>query len=399
MLRDKSIQTQAVHAGERAPHPDYTPTSTPVYHSVGYLYDDMADLDAVFGGVKEGYVYPRYGNPTVAAFERALAVLEGTEEAVAYASGMAAIHAALLGAGARQGACVVAAADVYGATYALLTRTLRDLGVRTVFVDIGEPSAVAQAVERARPAALLCEIISNPLMKVAEVPALAEIAHSAGAALIVDNTFASPVLFRPATVGADYVVHSATKYLAGHGDVLAGVVCCSRFRALDLRERQKLLGANLGPEQAWLALRGLKTLVLRVRQQCANAQQVAHWLRGHPGVAHVNYPGLAEHPQHALAERLFGGRECGGMLSFDLRDAGREKVFCFFGALEMILPATTLGDTQSLVLYPAHSSHRALPPELRASLGIGDGLVRLSAGIEDVRDIIADIEQALARLT
>ena len=398
MLRDKSIQTQAVHAGERGPRPDYTPTSTPVYHSVGYLYDDMTDLDGVFAGQKDGYVYPRYGNPTVAAFERALAVLEGTEEAVAYASGMAAIHAALLGAGARHGSHIVAAADVYGATYALLARTLADLGVHTHFVDICDLAAVAQAVEQHQPAALLCEIISNPLMKVADVPALAELAHRASAALIVDNTFASPYVFRPAALGVDYVVHSATKYLAGHGDVLAGVVCCNRARAHDLRERQKLLGDNLGPEQAWLALRGLKTLVLRVRQQCANAQCVAEWLQQQAGVLRVNYPGLAQHPQHALAGRLFAERGYGGMLSFDLRDAGRTEVFRFFEALQLILPATTLGDTQSLMLYPAHSSHRALSPEVRADLGIGEGLVRLSTGIEDVQDIIADIEQALARL-
>ena len=198
MLRNKGFCTQSVHAGERGPRPDYTPTSTPIYHSVGYLYDDMADLDAVFAGGKDGYVYPRYGNPTVAAFERALAILEDTEDAVAYASGMAAIHAALLGAGARQGAHVVAATDVYGATYALLTRTLCELGVHTRFVDFCDLAAVAQAVEQERPAALICEIISNPLMKVADVPRLVEIAHQAGAVLIVDNTFASPYLYRPA---------------------------------------------------------------------------------------------------------------------------------------------------------------------------------------------------------
>jgi cystathionine gamma-synthase/methionine-gamma-lyase len=243
--------------------------------------------------------------------------------------------------------------------------------------------------------AVLCEIISNPLMKVADVPALVEMARAAGAAVVVDSTFASPYLFCPLEQGADYAVHSATKYLSGHGDVMAGVVACSAQRGLDLRERQKLLGANLGPQEAWLALRGLKTLPLRMRQHCDNAWTVAHWLMGHPAVARVNYPGLSGHPQHDLAARLFEGRGFGGMMSFDLRDAGQSDVFRFMEALELVLPATTLGDVYSLTLYPAHSSHRQVAPEVRAALGIGDGLVRLSAGIEDAADIIADLEQAL----
>lgn len=399
MQRKRSIQTLAVHAGERGARPDYTPTSTPLYRSVGYLYDDMADLDAVFEGTKAGFVYTRYGNPTVAAFERAVATLEDTEEAVAYASGMAAVHAALLSAGARPGATVVAAADVYGATYALLTRTMADMGIAARFVDATDLAAVAAACSELRPTALLCEVISNPLMKLADVPALSEIAHSVGAALVVDSTFASPWLLRPAGAGADYVVQSATKYLAGHGDVLAGVVCADRTRCGDLRARQKLLGANLGPDEAWLALRGLKTLAVRVRQQCENALVVANWLTAQPQVTRVNYPGLTTHPQHALAKRLFAGRGFGGMLSFDLRGAGKAEVFRFFERLEIVLPATTLGDTQSLVLYPAHSSHRALAPDLRRALGIGDGLVRLSVGLEDAADIIADLEQALASLS
>jgi len=215
----------------------------------------------------------------------------------------------------------------------------------------------------------------------------------------VDNTFASPYLFRPLDHGADYVIHSATKYLGGHGDLMAGVVACSVARGHDLRERQKLLGANLGPQEAWLALRGLKTLPLRMRQHCANAQSVAEWLASHPATSHVNYPGLPYHPQHNLAARLFGGQGFGGMVSFDLRGAAQAQVFAFMEALELILPATTLGDVYSLTLYPAHSSHRYVAPEVRAALGIGNGLVRLSVGIEDAGDIIADLAQALERMT
>jgi cystathionine beta-lyase/cystathionine gamma-synthase len=399
MLKNRSVFTQAVHAGERGPRPDFDPVSTPIYPSVGYLYDEMGDLDGVFAGERAGYVYPRYGSPTVTAFEQAVAVLEGAEDAVAFASGMAAIHAALLGAGLCSGAAVVSAADVYGATYALLDKAFTAQGVRVRFVDITNLDQVTGAVAAERPAALLCEIVSNPLLKVADVPALAEIAHAAGAVLLVDNTFASPYLFQPLAHGADYVIHSATKYLGGHGDLMAGVVACSVARGHDLRERQKLLGANLGPQEAWLALRGLKTLPLRMRQHCANAQSVAEWLAGHPAISHVNYPGLPYHPQHNLAARLFGGQGFGGMVSFDLRGAAQAQVFAFMEALELILPATTLGDVYSLTLYPAHSSHRYVAPEVRAALGIGNGLVRLSVGIEDAGDIIADLAQALERMT
>ncbi|MBN1135159.1 MAG: PLP-dependent transferase [Anaerolineae bacterium] len=399
LLRNRSVFTQAVHAGERAPRPDFDPVSTPIHPSVGYLYDEMDDLDRVFAGERAGYVYPRYGSPTVTAFEQAVAVLEGAEDAIAFASGMAAIHAALLGAGLRDGAVVVSAADLYGATYALLDKVFAAQGVRVCFVDITNLDQVADAVAGERPAALLCEIVSNPLLKVADVPTLAEIAHAAGAVLLVDNTFASPYLFRPLACGADYVLHSATKYLGGHGDLMAGVVACSTARGHDVRELQKLLGANLGPQEAWLALRGLKTLPLRMRQHCANAQAVAEWLVNHQAISRVNYPGLPDHPQHQLAARLFGGRGFGGMVSFDLRGAAQAQVFHFMEALELVLPATTLGDVYSLALYPAHSSHRYVAPEVRAALGIGDGLVRLSVGIEDPGDIIADLAQALERMT
>lgn len=398
MLSDKSIFTQAVHAGERTSRPDFTPVSTPIYHSVGYLYDDMKDLDGVFGGTRTGYVYPRYGSPTVHALEQAIATLEGAEDAVAFASGMAAIHAALLGAGVRAGTTIVAAGDLYGATYALLNRLLTTLGVRTRFVDITDLNQVEQALTAERPVVLLCETISNPLIKVADIPTLAQMASAMGASFVVDNTFASPYLFRPLAHGADYVVHSATKYLGGHGDVMAGVVACSAERGRDLRERQKLLGANLGPQEAWLVLRGIKTLPLRMRQHCANAQTVAEWLSNHPAVTQVNYPGLPGHPQHTVAARLFADRGFGGMLSFELRGAGQAEVFRFMEALDLVLPATTMGDIYSLTLYPAHSSHRQLDPDVRAALGIRDGLVRLSVGIEDAQDIIADLSQALEQV-
>jgi cystathionine beta-lyase/cystathionine gamma-synthase len=399
-MTSRSIYTLAVHAGERLPASPFRPVTTPITPAVSYLAPEMADLDAVFGGEREGFVYQRYGNPTVSAFEQAVAALEGGEAAVAYASGMAAVHGAMLGALLGEGAMrrtLVSAADVYGATYAVQERLLGALGVSTTFVDGADLAAVEVALRERRPAALVCEILSNPLLKVADVPRLAELAHAVGAALIVDSTFATPYLLRPLEAGADYVVHSATKYLAGHGDVMAGVVVCSATRAADLRDRQKLLGDNLGPQEAWLALRGIKTLALRMREHCANAQRVAEWLAAEPRVAQVNYPGLTAHPQHDLAEALFGGRGFGGMMSFVLADAGQAEVFRFMEALELVLPATTLGDIHSLTLYPAHSSHRAVAPEVRAALGIGEGLVRLSVGIEDPADIIGDLSGAMDR--
>ncbi len=395
-LPTPSIFTTAVHAGERARRPDFTPVTTPIYPSVGYVYDDTEDLDAVFAGKRAGPVYTRYGNPTNSALEAAVAALEGGEAALSYGSGMAAIHGALLAAGGRAGTTVVAGQDVYGATYALLSRLLASQGVTTRFVDATDLAAVRTVLVAARPVALLVETVSNPLLKLADLPRLADLAHAAGAALIVDNTFATPYLCRPLQHGADTVVHSATKYLGGHGDVLGGVTVTSAERRTALNEINKLVGANLGPQEAWLILRGIKTLPLRMARQCENAAQVAHWLAGHPKISKVNYPGLPEHPQHDLAARLLERGAFGAMISFDLRDGDRERVFRFMEALRLVLPATTLGDVYSLVLYPAMSSHRALPPEERQRIGIGDGLVRLSVGIEAPEDIIGDLEQALA---
>jgi cystathionine beta-lyase/cystathionine gamma-synthase len=394
-LDNKAFSTRAVHAGERIPPGKHIPVTSSIVPSVAYMYESMDDLDAVFGNKSPGYVYARYASPTVTAFEIAVANLEEGEAALAFASGMAAIHAALLAAGVRAGSSVVSAFDVYGATYSLLKRLFTDLGVSTQMVDICDLAAVEAALKETKPAALLVETISNPLLKVADVPTLAKLAHRHGAQLLVDNTFATPYLLRPLAHGADYVIHSATKYLAGHGDVLAGVVVTSASNRVRMFETNKLVGGNLGPFEAWLALRGLKTLPLRLRQQCSNGLQLAEWLSTRPEIACVNYPGLESHPQYALAQRLFKGKGSSGMLSFEIRDAKRAQVFRFMEALQLCLPATTLGDIYTLVLHPATSSHRSLSEAERKQVGISEGLVRLSAGIEDPADIQADLEQAL----
>jgi cystathionine gamma-synthase/methionine-gamma-lyase len=353
-------------------------------------------MEAVFAGEEQGYVYRRYESPTVEAFERAMAILEGGEAACAFASGMAAIHGALLAAGVRSGTSVVAAQDCYGATYSLLETLMSQQGVRVAFVDTTDLDQVAQAVAREQPAAVLVETVSNPLLKLAELEPLARLAHAASAALIVDNTFATPCLCRPLELGADFVVHSASKYIGGHGDVLAGVVISSAANRQRLMALEKLLGAVLAPEVAWLALRGLKTLPLRMRQHCANALQVALRLAQHPAVARVHYPGLPTHPQRDLARRLFGDGGFGGMVAFELHDATQAAAFRFLDRLQLVIPATTLGDVYSLALYPVMASHRTLPPAERERLGIGEGLLRLSIGIEDAADIVADLDQALA---
>jgi cystathionine beta-lyase/cystathionine gamma-synthase len=390
-LANAGFATRSVHGGERQGKPDYTPTVAPIHPSASYFYDDTMDLDAVFANAREGYVYTRYGNPTLHALEQAVAALEGTEDAVTYASGMAAIHAAIL-LDARAGDRVVAAQDVYGATYAILSKLFQSLGIETTFVDTRNMNAVEEAVQRVQPTLVVVETISNPLVRVANIPNLARIAHAGGARLMVDNTFASPLLVNPARLGADTVVHSATKYLGGHGDSTAGVIATTAARALELREQAKLVGPTLGAFEAWLILRGIKTLPLRVRAQSDGAAALVAWLRQHPLVETVYYPDDAAIGEAAA---IFNDHRRGGMLAFEIRDADRAAAFRFMEALNLIIPATTLGDVYTLVLNPAMSSHRALTPEQREEIGIRESLIRLSVGIEDFDDITTDIDQAL----
>ncbi len=397
-----SIHTLAVHAGERAAKPIFTPVATPIYHASSYVYDEMETLDATFAGTFDGPMYTRYGNPTVSALEAAVAALEGGEAALAYSSGMAAIHGALLAAGARAGTTVVAAHDVYGATYALLTRLLASQGVTTRFVDASRP-------RRCRGSPCGCPVLGRPprradrrddLQPAAEGgrPARAGRAGARGRRGADRGQHLRIPLPVPA-VGAWAPIMSSTappSTWAATATCWAAWSSPSQERRRELNEINKLVGANLGPQEAWLVLRGIKTLPLRVQRQCENAAQVAAWLAAHPQVSHVNYPGLASHPQHRPRRRGMLERGAfGAMISFDIRDGDRARVFRFMEALRLVLPATTLGDVYSLALYPAHSSHRALDPELRRRIGIGDGLVRLSVGIEDPADIMADLAQAL----
>jgi cystathionine beta-lyase/cystathionine gamma-synthase len=393
-----AFATQAVHAGERAPKPDFTPVNTPIYQSASFVYETIETMDAIFGGERPGYVYTRYGNPTVTALERAVATLEGGETAVAYASGMAAIHATLLALEVVAGTAVVAAQDVYGATSTLLTTIFVRQGVNVRLVDMTDLDQVESAIRELRPKVVLAEMVSNPLLKVVDLERVTALAHVHGATMVVDSTFTSPYLLQPLRYGADFVIHSATKSLGGHGDVTGGIVVAPAAYRPKLELVGRLVGGVLSPHEAYLTLRGLKTLPLRVRQQCQNAMTMAQWLADHPRIRTVNYPGLAQHPGHHIAKRLLREGCFGSVLSFELVDGDRQRVFAFLNGLQLCLLATTLGDIYTELLYPTMSSHRMLTPEQRSAVGISDALIRLSAGIEDAGDLIADLDQALRKV-
>jgi len=384
--------TRAVHGGERINIGDAIPTANPIHLSTSYAYGTAEEMDAVFEDPTQGYVYSRYGNPTIRAFESAMAALESTEAALAYPSGMAAIHGvfSLL---AKPGNHVIVSRDVYGATMTLLTGHFCEIGVKSTFVDITDLDAVATAARNVQPKVIFAETVSNPLIKVADIRALADIAEETGARLVVDNTFCSPALVRPTDYGAALTLHSTTKFIAGHGDVTGGIVAGPRELINQLRVISRINGAMPGPFDTWLAARGLKTLPLRMHQHSANARAVAEWLANDERIERVYYPGLHD---DALAAQ-FLSEDRGAMLAFEVRGFGQAEVFRYLDALKLIQPAPTLGDVYSLSLYPARTSHRGLTPEQREEFGIRDNLIRLSAGIEAVEDIIADLDQALAR--
>ncbi len=390
----------AVHAGERLPAFDTRPVTTPIYSSVAFEAPSAEALDNVFGGLQPGYCYTRHGNPTVEALEETITRLEHGAGAIAFSSGMAAIHAALLTAGLKSGDRVVSSRDIYGATHALFRDVMTPLGIETRLVPATDLGAFEEAVRAARPRVVFVEVLSNPLLRVVDLDAIVAIARRAGATTIVDATFASPLLVTPIDIGADFVVHSTTKYLNGHGDATGGIVVCAGKDPLPmLRQVSKLTGGLLGPFEAYLTLRGVKTLSLRMRRQCQSARRIAERLEGHPAIEQVHYPGLPSHPDHAVASRILGGGFGGAVVSFALLGARKPEVFRFMDALQLCCVGTTVGDIYSQMLYPAISSHRALSAEERQQVGIGDGLLRLSVGIEDPEDLIADVEEALAAIT
>ena len=365
------FSTRAIHAGER-PDPVTRAHNTPIYQTSTYAFHSLEDKAAVLSGEVEGWVYTRGGNPTTAAFEKKLADLEGAEAAVAGASGMAVIAAALY-ALLRAGDHVVASADIYAWAETWMSEEAGAHNIDVSRVDISDPDAVRAAI-RPNTRVLYTEFLSNPGIKVADIPALATIARERGVILIVDNTFTSPYLFRPLEHGAHLSLHSATKYISGHGDALAGVIAGDRALIDRVLRQVQLLGSCISPFNSWLLLRGIKTLELRMERHCDNAMQLARFLERQPEVTLVKYAGLESHPGYDVARRLLDGRY-GGMLSFRMA-GGAQAGNRFANALRLCDHAVSLGDVSTLV-WP----HR-------------DELVRVSVGCENARDIIADFEQA-----
>lgn len=389
------IHTKSVHAGDRKRPPEQIPVTTPIYTAASYISGRQEELDRIFGHELEGYSYARYGTPTSAALEELVTSLENGHGAQACASGMVALELAVLTALIDRPKSILAAEALYGATLNLLARVFEPLGTAVQLVDIYDLDAVARAIAAHRPGCVLMETISNPTLRVGQIDRIAEMCKGAGAALIVDNTFATPLLVRPLELGASFCVHSLTKYLAGHGDVLGGIVVSDEAHYETMRTLARTYGPVLGAFEAYLAMRGIKTFPLRMERQCANAARIAAWLGSHPRIESVIFPGQSTHPDAAVIARLFPPGLYGAMVSFRIKGATREAVFGFIDRLKLVVRATSLGDVHSMVLYPVISSHREMSPAQRQRLGITEDLVRLSVGIEDAEDVIADLDQAL----
>jgi len=388
------FETKAVHFADRKKPGKYIPVTTPIYTAASYAYESMEELDRIFSQEEQGPSYARFDNPTRTALEELVTELEGGAGAIACSSGMIAIHTALMAAMLDRPKRVVAASAIYGATQHLLVTILGSMGVETAFVDLCDPASVEQAVRETRPGAVIMETVSNPLLRVGPLDKIAAICRAASVPLIVDSTFTTPLLMRPLDLGANIVVHSATKYMAGHGDVLGGVLVADQENYTAARMISRTLGPIMGPFDAYLTMRGIKTMSLRLTRQCENACKVASWLASSPHVDRVYFPGDPKHPDAAAIARLFPKGLYGAMVSFELKGAGRDEVFQFMDRLKLVVRATSLGDVHSMISYSAMSSHRELAPKQRHRLGIQDNLLRLSIGIEAVEDILADLDQA-----
>lgn len=416
--------TLAVHAGQR-PDPVHGARAVPIYQTTSYVFPDTDHAAQLFDLRIGGHIYSRISNPTVAVLEERLAALEGGVGAVCTASGQAALHLAivtLMG----QGSHIVASRSLYGGSYNLLQHTLPRFGITSSFVDPRDPDAFARAI-RPDTRLLFGEVVGNPGMEVLDLPAVAEVAHRRGLPLLIDATFTPPVLCRPLDHGADLVMHSVTKFIGGHGVAIGGAVIdggrfdwagsglfptvsddCASYNGLNfltefgpaafvMRARAEALrdfGASMSPANAFYLLQGVETLPLRMQRHVANAEAVADFLQAQEGVSRVNYPGLADHPDHALARRLMPAG-CGAVLTFDLA-GGRAAGAAFIAALELCSHLANIGDAKTLVIHPASTTHQQMSAaELKAS-GVGEGLIRLSVGIEDPKDIVADLRKGLA---
>jgi cystathionine gamma-synthase/methionine-gamma-lyase len=411
-------ETKAVHAGDRKRPGSFTPVTTPIYAAVSYFYDSMEQLDRVFANEEKGPSYARHDNPTTSGLEELISELENGHGAIACASGMSALHLAITTALLDRPKRVLAANAIYGATMNLLNSVFAPFGVEVTWVDFCDLDAVEKAVLEVKPGCLVMETVSNPLLRVADMERVAAFCTTADIPLIVDSTFATPMLVRPIELGASFVVHSSTKFLGGHGDAIGGLVVADSANFDAMKSLSKTIGGIMSPFESYLTMRGIKTLALRVEKQCRNAVEVWKWLSRHPRVERTYFPGDPRHPDTHTVAWMFPQGMYGSMISFELKhrfsvsdqmaalthsgeapntedSSARGQVFHFMDKLKMIVRATSLGDVHTMVLYPAMSTHRDLAPKQRERLGIKENLVRLSVGIEAAEDIIADLEQAL----
>jgi cystathionine beta-lyase/cystathionine gamma-synthase len=394
--RAPGFSTRAIHEGD-LPTPSgiaEQPVSPPIWLTSDYLYEGLEHYADVINERRPGYVYGRYGNPTHIALNRVIASLEGAEAAWSFASGMSAISTALT-ALVSAGEHIVAQRTMYGGTFALLKRVFPGYGVESSFVDADAKSISGAICPNTK--AVLVEVLANPTFRVSDVAAIGRACAEAGVPLIVDNTIATPVLLRPMELeGVTLVVEATTKYLGGHSDLIGGAVAGPPDLIERIRHLAIELGTTGGAFEAWLTLRGVQTLALRVQRQCSNAMAVAEALADHPKVATVGYAGLATHPDHALATSLFGGAGYGAMLSFVL-SGGYEAALRACDSLRLVRVGSSFGSMHSQVCHPATTSHRQLSPEERGAAGIGDGLIRVAVGGEDAEDLVDDFRQALEK--
>ncbi len=380
--------TKLVHGGSL--RSEFQETSEALFLTQGYLYDTMESAEARFKGDDPGFIYSRYSNPTVSMFEKRMALLEGAEAARATASGMAAVTAALMGQ-LKAGDHVVAARALFGSCLYVVEELLPRFGVASTLVD-GTDLDQWRAAMRPNTKTVFLESPTNPTLEIIDIAAVAKIAHESGATLVVDNVFATPLMQRPLKLGADCVVYSATKHIDGQGRTLGGVILASEaFIAEHIHNFLRQTGPSLSPFNAWVMLKSLETLTIRVAAQMRSAETIADFLSQHPRVSRVLYPGRPDHPQYALAKKQMTGG--GTLVTFDVK-GGKSAAFKFANALSIIGISNNLGDAKSLITHPATTTHQRLKPEARAHLGIGDGLLRLSVGLEDIEDLIEDLDQA-----
>lgn len=391
-LSERRFDTLAVRAGHRR-----TPEgeqSEPIFPTSSYVFDSAAQAAARFSGEIPGNIYSRFTNPTVRVFQERLAALEGGECCVATASGMSAILAVCLGL-LQQGDALVSSKAVFGSTVMLFDNYIAKFGVRVQYVDGPDPGDWARVIEQTRPRVVFLETPSNPLTQVYDIGAIAGLCRAAGALLVVDNCFCTPALQRPLALGADIVVHSATKYIDGQGRCIGGAVVGDAERVgKDVFGVLRTAGPSMSPFNAWVFTKGLETLSLRMEAHSRNALQLARWLEAQPKVTRVYYPGLPSHPQHELAARQQTG--FGGIVAFELQ-GGQAAAWRLIDAVRIFSITANLGDAKSTITHPATTTHGRLSPEQRAAAGIGDGLVRIAVGLEDPLDLIEDLEQAMAQ--